>query len=139
MDDLNYWSRTVYAEPPLRDLDKIEDALIFSWLSDTFPVLGSKIDWAGAAGRHSHRRLTDDSELGLARAEVCTRISRSGPAIHVGDGLSPTGVYIPPECSEAVVAALLSIPEHHYFVDVNHTWIVVVSLEGDVDTLDFGR
>lgn len=134
MNDPTYWD-TVYLHPPLRDLDRVDADETFSWLSGTLPLAGSKVDWVEAAKRHSHRHLRDDSGLGLAKAEVCDRIAQSGPAIHVGDGLSPTGVRIPRN-SEETVDALLSIPEHHYFVDAGCTWVVVVSMEGDVDALD---
>jgi hypothetical protein len=35
-----------------------------------------------------------------------------------------------------VIAALLAIPEHHYFVAEDRRWVVVVSLEGDLDVVD---
>jgi hypothetical protein len=31
---------------------------------------------------------------------------------------------------------LLEIPEHHYFVAGDRSWIVVVATEGDLDILD---
>ncbi|GAB2613747.1 hypothetical protein GCM10027269_82780 [Kribbella endophytica] len=35
-----------------------------------------------------------------------------------------------------VTAALLEIPEHHYFVAEDRGWVVVVSTEGDLDVVD---
>jgi hypothetical protein len=32
--------------------------------------------------------------------------------------------------------ALLEIPEHHYFVAKDRSWIVVVTTEGNVDVVD---
>jgi hypothetical protein len=38
--------------------------------------------------------------------------------------------------AEEIVAALLEVPEHHYFVAGDRSWLVVVSFEGDVDVVD---
>jgi hypothetical protein len=102
-----------------------------------FPFIGGKIDWRRAGGRHSHWRIDDEQLLAeTASREICTRI-RSGSAVeHVGDGLSPYGVRFTASEAASVTAALLEVPEHHYFLAEDRTWIVAVSFEGDLDVLD---
>jgi hypothetical protein len=36
----------------------------------------------------------------------------------------------------SVVTELLEIPEHHYFLAEDRSWIVVVTTEGDLDIVD---
>jgi hypothetical protein len=54
----------------------------------------------------------------------------------VGDGLSPYGVFLAGDAVPEITALLLEIPEHHYFVAGDRSWIVVVATEGDLDILD---
>jgi hypothetical protein len=69
-------------------------------------------------------------------AEVCRRVRPGSIVEHVGDGLSPYGVGFGADNAASVVAALLEIPEHHYFLAGDRSWIVVVTFEGDLDTVD---
>lgn len=72
----------------------------------------------------------------MAAKEVCLRTLPESAVEHVGDALSPYGVrFIKANCA-SVVAELLEIPEHHYFVAMDRSWIVVVSTEGDLDIVD---
>lgn len=134
----DYWVVTSYTASPLRELLRTDEAAVFAWLSSNLPVVGTKIDWDKVGETHEHWHLDDEAALqALAREEVCSRVQRCGPAVHAGDGLSPTGVHVPHENCANVIAALLAIPEHHYFLASDHTWLVVVTTEGDLDTLDF--
>lgn len=55
---------------------------------------------------------------------------------HAGDELSPYRVCFTDVNAPAIVAALLEIPEHHYFVAEDGSWIAVVTVEGDLDVVD---
>ncbi|WP_204052490.1 hypothetical protein [Microbispora siamensis] len=72
----------------------------------------------------------------MASREVCQHIHPGSVVEHVGDGLSPYGVRFTSDNAHSVVAALLEIPEHHYFVAEDRSWIVVVTMEGDLDVVD---
>jgi hypothetical protein len=133
----NYWERTVYAVPPIEGLERRDSSAIFNWLNLHFPADGSKIDWRRVRGRHLHRKITDDHRLAtMASIEVCRRINPGSMVEHVGDGLSPYGVCFTDAHAPSVVAALLGIPEHHYFLAEDRSWIVVVTMEGDLDIVD---
>jgi hypothetical protein len=133
----NYWEETVYAAPPLGDLDHCDMSVVFNWLSLHFPVNGTKIDWRRVQGKHVHWSITDDVQLAsMASREVCLRIRPGSVVEHVGDGLSPYGIRFTDDNAPSVVAALLEIPEHHYFVAEDRSWIVVVATEGDLDVVD---
>jgi hypothetical protein len=133
----NYWEHTVYAASPLGDLDRCDLSIVFDWLKRHFPVTGTKIDWRRVQGKHGHWSITDDVQLEeMAKREVCLRVRPGSVVEHVGDGLSPYGVRFTDHDAPSVVAALLEIPEHHYFVAEDRSWIVVVTTEGDLDVVD---
>lgn len=132
----NYWEG-VYSEAPLANLERRDGSVIFEWLHKYLPAGQLKIDWKNVQGRHAHWKAEDDEQLGvMAVREVSKRIQPSSMVEHVGDGLSPFGVRFGEVDAHAVVGALLEIPEHHYFLADDRSWLVVVTSEGDVDVLD---
>ena len=52
---------------------------------------------------------------------------------HGGDALSPFDVRIGGAEFASVLPALLAIPEHHYFVAADRSWVAAFTMEGDVD------
>ncbi len=133
----NYWEEEVFSVPPLAALTRVSDSDVFGWLELHFPVAGGRIDWRRVGGRHKHWRIEDEGLLSAsASREICAR-TRPGSAVeHVGDGLSPYGVRFLGSEAASVTAALLEVPEHHYFLAEDRAWIVAVSFEGDLDVLD---
>ncbi|MEV5497340.1 hypothetical protein AB0M50_18270 [Nonomuraea fuscirosea] len=132
----DYWE-SVYAESPLSELERRDQSAAFDWLHRHFPADGSKIAWERVEGRHAHWRIADDRRLAARAAEEVRRRLRPGSVVeHVGDSLSPYGVCCTDVNALAVVAALLEIPEHHYFLAEDRSWLVVVTMEGDLDVLD---
>lgn len=132
-----YWETEVFGVAPLAGLERVNMDDVFDWLGRSLPAIGSKVDWSSVRGQHSHLRFDDDDELSRrATREVMRRLQESSGVDHVGDSLSPFGIHFAGGDAEAIVAALLEIPEHHYFVDRDRTWLVVVSSEGDLDTVD---
>ncbi|MFC5813575.1 hypothetical protein [Nonomuraea harbinensis] len=133
----NYWEQTVYTVSPLRGLERRDSSAIFDWLSLRFPTCGSKIAWDRVQDRHLHWNITDDNQLAaLASKEVCRRIAPGSVVEHVGDGLSPYAVCFTDTNAPSIVAALLEIPEHHYFVAEDRSWLAVITTEGDLDIVD---
>jgi hypothetical protein len=133
----NYWEEAVYAAPPLFGLDRSDMLAAFNWLHLHFPTGGTKIDWRRAQGKHAHWKIRDSAQLALkASEEVCRRIQSGSKVEHIGDGLSPYGVCFTGDNAPSVVAALLEIPEHHYFLSGDRSWMVVVTTEGDLDVVD---
>ncbi|MCP9959051.1 hypothetical protein [Streptomyces sudanensis] len=110
---------------------------MFDWLELHFPFAGGKIDWRHVGGRHRHWKIDDEQLLAAsASKEICARIRPGSVVEHVGDGLSPYGVRFTGDEAASVTAALLEVPEHHYFLAEDRAWIVAVSFEGDLDVLD---
>lgn len=133
----NYWEDVIYAEPPLSGLERSDMSNAFRWLDRHFPKSGSKIDWSRVPGRHTHWEIHDDVQLASAAAmEVCRRGSGGSRVEHVGDGLSPYGVVLEEGKVQEIVITLLEIPEHHYFLARDRSWIVVATTEGDLDVVD---
>ena len=133
----SYWEEVVYAEPPLVDLERGDSSVVFAWLHKHLPIRGSKIDWSRAQDRHSHWKLGNDEQLeSMTISEISQRVHPDSAVEHVGDGLSPFGVRFGGVDANSVAGALLEIPEHHYFVAADRSWLVVVTTEGDLDVLD---
>lgn len=133
----DFWKTEVYGVGPLDDLERVETERVFGWLETSLPISGSRVDWPSVQGEHLHRRFADNVQLAdEAAREILRRINPDRGVEHVGDGLSPFGIRFGGENASAVVAAVLEVPEHHYFIDVGRAWLVVVSIEGDLDTLD---
>jgi len=131
-----FWE-DVYDAPPLAGLERVETEPVFGWLEGRLPLTGSKIDWDSVQGEHAHRHFVDDVAFAdAANQAVVARVQSGARVQHVGDGLSPHGVWFEGEDAVGVVAALLEVPENHYFLDEGRTWLVVVSMEGDLDILD---
>ncbi|MFD9306024.1 hypothetical protein ACFWCB_25800 [Streptomyces sp. NPDC060048] len=132
----NYWA-SLYGAPPLEGLERCDASVVFDWLELRFPVAGSKIDWSRAQGRHAHWSVPDDVQLAeMTAREIALRTLPGSTVEHVGDGLSPYGVRFSEAVCAPVVAELLDIPEHHYFLAADRSWIVVVTTEGDLDVVD---
>lgn len=135
--EVGYWERTVYADPLLSDLPRSDAGRIFTWLSSTFPVSGSKVDWSRVEAPHRHATPEGATAIAaVAIEEICRRLDHATPVVHVGDSLSPFAVTFDAVGAADIVAALLEVPEHHYFVAENRSWLVVVTFEGDVDIVD---
>lgn len=133
----NYWEEVVYSVPPLSALERTSMSAAFDWLDLHFPFDGGKIDWRRVAGRHTHWKIDDGHLLAASASREIRERIRPGSAVeHIGDGLSPYGVRIAGDDATSVTAALLEIPEHHYFLAEDRAWIVVVSTEGDLDIVD---
>lgn len=135
----NFWETEVYGVEPISELERIDAGEVFSWVESTMPSAGSRVDWSSVSGAHAHRHLPDAGELARATSQEIVRRTDGGSRVeHVGDGLSPVGVRFGRGDVAAIVKALLEVPEHHYFLDADRSWLVVVSFEGHLDVVDFG-
>lgn len=127
----DYWQDEIYTAEPLAHLARRDQEVVFDWLMETLPVQGSRIVWAEVQGTHSHRPAAAD-----AVSEICNRTRSDVGVIHVGDSISPFGVRFTTSDAPGAVAALLEIPEHHYFLAEDGSWMAAVSFEGDLDIVD---
>ncbi|WP_143229769.1 hypothetical protein [Actinophytocola xanthii] len=135
----NYWESVTYSEAPLAALERQDASVVFEWVQEHLPIAGSKIDWTRVQGKHDHWKFDNHEQLDAkAIEEICKRVQQDSIVEHVGDGLSPVGVLFGESSVAAIVGALLEIPEHHYFLASDRSWIVVVTTEGDLDILERG-
>ena len=118
-------------------LERRDGSVVFEWLHGHLPVGQVKIEWTKIQGSHTNWKVADDEQLGaMALREISKRIKPGSMVEHAGDGLSPFGVRFGEVGASAIVGALLEIPEHHYFLAEDRSWLVVVTSEGDLDVLD---
>lgn len=133
----DYWEEEVFSVPPLASLERTSASEVFDWLGLQFPFAGGKIDWSRVDGLHRHWRIEDEQLLAMSASREIRVRTRPGSVVdHVGDGVSPYGVRFSENEAASVTAALLEVPEHHYFLGEDRAWIVAVSFEGDLDVLD---
>lgn len=133
----DYWQDEVFSVPPLAALEKTSASEVFDWMQLHLPFAGGRIDWGRARGNHRHRTIGDEQVLTAATAAEISARTEPGIAVeHVGDALSPYGVRFCGVGVGAITAALLEVPEHHYFLAEDRAWIVAVSFEGELDILD---
>ena len=128
----NYWA-TAYAEPPLDRLERLTGDTVFDWINREMSSAGSKIDWPQLTESHRHWLASSPEELSAVLDEFLAALPALDQVDHAGDSLSPFEVRIKGDDMATVIAALLSIPEHHYFVAADRSWIAVFTMEGDVD------
>lgn len=128
----NYWV-TVYAESPLNELEPLDGDTVLDWLSREVPFIGSKIDWHRLSDSRRHWSASSANVLTVVSAEFLAALPALDQVDHVGDSLSPFEVRIEGAQLASTIPALLSIPEHHYFVAVDRSWIAAFTMEGDID------
>lgn len=132
-----------YAKLPLSNLERFDGDVLFDWVSTTLPILGQRVDWERASGRLKTSSSFEDLSLlsDEVESELRDRVKPGNAIEHAGDNLSPVGVRI--DISNVddkfglLVKSLLEIPEHHYFADVERSWLMVVTFEYDLDCIDF--
>ena len=122
----------VYASEPLSSLEHCDDSDVAGWITASLPFRGSKVDWARVPGEHQH---WPGAELSTVLPLLESHLANGAGAIHIGDNLSPCGVRIGAS-DLAAVPALLAIPEHHYLVADDRSWVLVITFEGDVDLVE---
>ena len=131
-DSTNYWL-TAYAEPPLDRLERLPDGLVFAWLNREVPSIGSKVDWTRFTASRRHWFVSSAEELSAVVHEFLAALPAADHIDHGGDALSPFDVRIGGAEFASVIPVLLAIPEHHYFLATNRSWVAAFSMEGDVD------
>ena len=97
------------------------------------PFDGSRIDWPHLADSRRHWFASSAEELAAVLDESLAALPVLDEVDHGGDSLSPFEVRIRGEELATVIPALLSIPEHHYFVAADRSWVAAFTMEGDVD------
>jgi hypothetical protein len=130
---VSYWNQFYEIEPLSRCRRRDADP-IFDWLNETLPFCGSKVDWArlGAVRHESWSSGANPFPANLLAA-FCESIPPESRIIHVGDNLSEFGIEFSFAEAIPMLGCLLEIPEHHYLVPEDRSWIGVITFEGDAD------
>lgn len=134
----DYWASIYASDERLRHLDRLEAGAVFAWLDENLPAAGTAVDWARVIGEHTHWKIEADVGPGRTVSEFLAALPEDdGAVLHDRDSLSPFPVRIKPEELASSLAALLEIPEHHYFLDEQHRWVGVFRAEREVDLFIF--
>jgi hypothetical protein len=109
---------------------------IFEKISETHPVVGSKIDWSRLAS-HTCAKVWDLQQHALEFSKFFVRTSQAFPlgseVIYAGDGLTDFSVHAPIHVIKDRLASIFSIPQHHYFLGADLPWCMCFTMEGDMD------
>lgn len=120
-------------------LVEADSAGYFSTLAQCYPVAGSKIRWSHIPG--SIERHESAAHLQLAAGcdffgEMVALHGLTGQAVHIGDSAVGFALLASVEEFARHLDALLSIPQHHYFVAADYSWCLALGMEGG---MSFGR
>ena len=109
---------------------------IFNEILETYPVVGSKIDWSRLAN-HPEAKVSDLHLHALEFSKFFLRTSRSfslgGGVTYVGEGLTDFSLHAPIGFIKHRLAAIFSVPQHHYFLGTGLSWCMCFTMEGDMD------
>jgi hypothetical protein len=104
-------------------------------LAGIYPTVGSKIDWKRVPGaiedfeedqsRHFVRFIEFFDEM---RARFCL----DGQVLYVGDSATDFVLAGSMDAMRRVLAVLVEVPQHHYFVGPNGSWCMCMTMEGDM-------
>lgn len=112
-----------------------DSAGYFSRLAQCYPVAGSKIRWSAVAGAIERRENCPDRQLAASGdffREMVALHGLDGQAVYLGDSAIDFALLAPVSVFALHLEALLSIPQHHYFVAADDAWCMVLSMEGDM-------
>ncbi len=126
-----------YDESPLNRLARVDSTEVERWINQELPFVGTAVAWSQAQGVHRHWFARSEDEVAALVPELLGALPRSSAITHVGDSQSPCSTRIPNERLGEFLLALLEIPEHHYFVPDDRSWVAVISFGGDVDLVVF--
>lgn len=114
-------------------LVEADSARYFSRLAQCYPVAGSKIRWSripGSIERHENaagRQLAAGCDF---FGEMVALHGLTGQAVHIGDNAVEFALLASVGEFARHLDALLSIPQHHYFVAADYAWCMVLGMEG---------
>lgn len=110
----------------------------FALLGRSFPVSGSKINWAEVPGARQVK-ATGEKAFPEECIDFWEHIARAeqlfGLVTYACDGDVDFSVEALAPNVSAVLRAALEIPQHHYLVGAGAAWCMCFTMEGD---LDFG-
>src|SRR5262245_52056590 len=108
---------------------------VFLKLSQAFPTLGSKIDWA-AVPASVERRIDSRRDEAVQCIqffdEMRRRFALTGEIAYVGDALTDIALLGSFEAIRAALPSILSIPQHHDLVGPDTAWCLSFTMEGDM-------
>jgi hypothetical protein len=107
----------------------------FSRLAECYPVAGSKIQWSKVPDSIELSEKSDDLQQTAFSdffGKIVARYGLNGQAIYMGDSAINFSLLSSVEEFARHLGALLSIPQHHYFVAADYSWCMVFTLEGDM-------
>ena len=133
-----FWESHYAEEPALSGLTRVPGNDAEEWIQARMPCTGGKIAWSQVTEGHAHWHDDNPERLTRLVTALLRDLLATTPVVHIGESLSPWGVLIAADKADESLPALLGIPEHHYFLAQDRSWLVVVTTEGDVDRVTFG-
>ena len=117
-------------------IDAGDSKLIFKRLSQYYPVIGSKLEWERLPDFITRTEYNEDMRI-ISFVDffkcVISENKLSGNAIYVGDGLTNFALKGSLDAMKIAIFDIISIPQHHYFIDEEYRWCFCFTMEGDME------
>lgn len=108
-------------------------------LSEMFDWAGSKIDW-GKTSKHKYQELKEDKKCWPSLVKNFVHkymqgfIYNSKEIYYINDSSLNFALKISPNQMDLMLDLLIeNVPQHHYFLNLEAKWCLVISSEGYVD------
>jgi hypothetical protein len=112
-----------------------ESSPFFEQLAKTYPVYGSKIDWGRVPS--SVERIEEEVGVQIEQFikffdEMAEKFCLSGDVVYVGDSATDFALKGEVKFIRKALPEILTVPQHHYFIGPNSSWVICFTMEGDM-------
>ncbi|RON01517.1 hypothetical protein BK659_23675 [Pseudomonas brassicacearum] len=109
--------------------------IYFEALNSRFPIKSRRLDWAAMpfswVGLELDSKKKSDAFASFFK-DVMLEFGLVGEVVYVGDGATDIAVLGDVEAFVDVLECLVSIPQHHYFLSVDCSWLICFTVGGDM-------
>lgn len=108
---------------------------VYDKIYEKFPFSGSKINWKSVDNAIQDLDENEPSQTKSFEtffAAITEKYNLSGKVMYVGDSATDFCIIGTIDSFLSALPSFFSIPQHHYFVDINFSWCMCFTMEGDM-------
>jgi len=132
-DDLRLALKSEFDTGQIREVGDAADVLRL--LSKAYPTSGSKIDWRRVPGAIESNEEDESRQIEQFAEffdKMQLRFSLAGPVLYAGDSVTDFALEGSFEAIRRALPEIVEIPQHHYFIGPNCSWVLCMTMEGDM-------